>query len=680
MNQSIDQVSANPDKFTPLAKIVSVPPEYSKTVIQLRDPEDGSLLDQFEERGLKPGEVERPRAGDFRSEVTFGNVAPGDYTLRVYGTNLNNKNLKGVSFYEYVTVEENQTVMANVLMGVGVGSATFEQTYTVTDTAGNPLVGAVVTVVRNNAEGVPTYVDRYITNGQGKATVKINLVDPKGVQNAYAHTIYCYADGFDAGSTLLTDTTVNGTVVKGYAVASFGADSTRWLADSFFRWATNLEEVWGTGTYYNAAVLASVGNNYYDLVSSDTMMAIDDNVPAEDFGMLSKERNTLKNLEIEEKTFTLSAMAPQNVVAYTIPMNDETYTVSVPADTTLELHVEADGGVMTYNWYRKAHTTGANWVKMEDIEGAEAIFDTKYYTGVLIFEPVNLTDHPGYYYCEVVNDAGTAKSATIDVLVESIPLKGLAEIVGEPGIGMTLTAELDIVEKNYPDALFRYQWQKKSAGATFVDIPGATNPTYTLPVEELGSQYRVIITSGSYEGELISRAVTSCKGENNTHPTGFGIGHPETGATLPALKSTDVFKKNTKYQLEITLTAASGEKFMLHDSNTDPDYAVINGEYVDYFYPGASNRDFTKVTMYTVYDTANCITDVDLYDLLYPIGGKTADVEYQIDANGKCVAQEQSVTSIWSGVSNGKFKADYTSEYDAWLYLEAEDGYSRFYT
>ena len=30
------------------------------------------------------------------------------------------------------------------------------------------------------------------------------------------------------------------------------------------------------------------------------------------------------------------------------------------------------------------------------------------------------------------------------------------------------------------------------------------------------------ITSGSYEGELISRAVTSCKGENTKHPTTFG--------------------------------------------------------------------------------------------------------------------------------------------------------------
>jgi hypothetical protein len=36
--------------------------------------------------------------------------------------------------------------------------------------------------------------------------------------------------------------------------------------------------------------------------------------------------------------------------------------------------------------------------------------------------------------------------------VESIPLKGTAEIVGEPGIGMTLTAEPDVFLKNYPDA------------------------------------------------------------------------------------------------------------------------------------------------------------------------------------------------------------------------------------
>ena len=73
----------------------------------------------------------------------------------------------------------------------------------------------------------------------------------------------------------------------------------------------------------------------------------------------------------------------------------------------------------------------------------------------------------------------------------------------------------------------------------------------------------------------------------------------------------DVFEENTAYRVEITLRAKSGVGYSLRE-----DQVQINGESANWYYPA---EGVGVVTLYTDYSTADCITFVDIYDIIQPI-------------------------------------------------------------
>ena len=109
-------------------------------------------------------------------------------------------------------------------------------------------------------------------------------------------------------------------------------------------------------------------------------------------------------------------------------------------------------------------------------------------------------------------NAGGADTATSvpssSVAVDPPATAGTPAATGTPVDGQTLTAEPGTWTGTGPID-FTYQWQRcDSAGAGCVDIPGATEETYTLGTDDLGSTVRVVVTGDNGEQtEVPSTAV-----------------------------------------------------------------------------------------------------------------------------------------------------------------------------
>ena len=76
---------------------------------------------------------------------------------------------------------------------------------------------------------------------------------------------------------------------------------------------------------------------------------------------------------------------------------------------------------------------------------------------------------------------------------------GTPAATGTPVDGQTLTADPGTWTGTGPID-FTYQWQRCDAdGADCADVPGATDPTYTLGTDDLGSTVRVVVTGDNGE-------------------------------------------------------------------------------------------------------------------------------------------------------------------------------------
>jgi hypothetical protein len=110
------------------------------------------------------------------------------------------------------------------------------------------------------------------------------------------------------------------------------------------------------------------------------------------------------------------------------------------------------------------------------------------------------------------SNAGGEHAATSapgsSVAVDPPASTGTPEATGTPADGQTLTADPGTWTGTGPID-FSYQWQRCDAGgANCVDITGATDPTYTLGTDDLGSTVRVVVTGDNGEQtEVPSTAV-----------------------------------------------------------------------------------------------------------------------------------------------------------------------------
>ena len=109
------------------------------------------------------------------------------------------------------------------------------------------------------------------------------------------------------------------------------------------------------------------------------------------------------------------------------------------------------------------------------------------------------------------NAAGADSATSVpssSVAVDPPATAGTPAATGTPVDGQTLTAEPGTWTGTGPID-FTYQWQRcDAAGANCVDIPGATDATYTLGTDDLGSTVRVVVTGDNGEQtEVPSTAV-----------------------------------------------------------------------------------------------------------------------------------------------------------------------------
>ena len=101
-------------------------------------------------------------------------------------------------------------------------------------------------------------------------------------------------------------------------------------------------------------------------------------------------------------------------------------------------------------------------------------------------------------------------------------------IMGTPRLGQTLTAQNGTWENN-PTA-FQYRWQRcGTAGAACVNIPGATEKTYTLVAADVGRTMRVRVTAVNADGATNARSAPTAlvapspAPRNTTPPTIAGL-------------------------------------------------------------------------------------------------------------------------------------------------------------
>ena len=149
----------------------------------------------------------------------------------------------------------------------------------------------------------------------------------------------------------------------------------------------------------------------------------------------------------------------------------------------------------------------------------------------------------------------------------------------------------------------------------------------------------------------------------------------DKNVALKKLSTTDTFKDDTKYQLEIIAEASENYTYLLN-------YVTLNREDVEYTYTDNGK----KVIFSTIYDTAKCIQNVEIRDIQYPIAYKTPDQSAVVKTEG-CVMMEQNGRLLdWyyetnPGTANpgfsrldGRFKGE-NRRHQLYIELQATDGY-----
>jgi len=127
------------------------------------------------------------------------------------------------------------------------------------------------------------------------------------------------------------------------------------------------------------------------------------------------------------------------------------------------------------------------------------------------------------------------------------------------------------------------------------------------------------------------------------------------------MSPTDTFEEDTLYALEVLLTADDGYEFD-HYQNDDA-YAYINNIPAYTSYQGSNS----VISAWIFCHTSACISEVDIYDVQYPIGGKTPDEDALVSGDVNTVEYATGSTVEWyyenagnAGFSklDGTFKSD----------------------
>jgi hypothetical protein len=135
--------------------------------------------------------------------------------------------------------------------------------------------------------------------------------------------------------------------------------------------------------------------------------------------------------------------------------------------------------------------------------------------------------------------SNVATSAATGPVGSGAPVAGSAPVVtGSPDQGQILSA---VATWNPTGTSYSYQWQRSGdGGATWSDISGATSPSYTLVVADLGTQVRVTVTAVNPFGQASASSGATAPVQSNA----------PLNSSAPTVSGAD--------QRSVTLTATTG--------------------------------------------------------------------------------------------------------------------------
>lgn len=183
---------------------------------------------------------------------------------------------------------------------------------------------------------------------------------------------------------------------------------------------------------------------------------------------------------------------------------------------------------------------------------------------------------------------------------ESTVLDGRATISGNAVPGQTLTA--NVYDSNAVD--FTYQWQYSKDGATFANIEGATESTYTIKENDKDGYLRVVLRdkSKTYAGTIIS---SSYKGLFEAHLDGQGV----IGTTLTA--KTNYTAENASFKYVWQRKSAGGDYVNIEFQDYSSTYNISVFDINSYIRVGIKYDDSANAK--------NDVTDLSGYVFSEPV-------------------------------------------------------------
>lgn len=156
-------------------------------------------------------------------------------------------------------------------------------------------------------------------------------------------------------------------------------------------------------------------------------------------------------------------------------------------------------------------------VKIVDDDAAAGYYGTSYYNRGLVCGPTRPNGRNEDFNLEVFIVACEQREVVVAPTPQSVPVNSALPSVQGSSIhtGGVLTA-IEGSWTNGPITSYQYQWQQDTAGdASFVNIGGATNRTYTIVAGNAGNQLRVQVKGVNAAGAAASFA--------SSLPTGVAI-------------------------------------------------------------------------------------------------------------------------------------------------------------
>lgn len=197
--------------------------------------------------------------------------------------------------------------------------------------------------------------------------------------------------------------------------------------------------------------------------------------------------------------------------------------------TAVSTLADADGmGTLAYVWQSSPDAT--TWTPISGATGS-TFTPGQTQVGLRIRVTASYTDGGG-------TQESATSTATVPVVNVNDPPTGALVVTGTARNGYTLQATPVLADADGLGVLV-YQWQASGDGATWLDLAGASGPTFTAGAAQVGLMLRVRVTyiDGQGQAELVQSAATAAVLEANRAPTGTLTvgGTPAQGQALSAV-------------------------------------------------------------------------------------------------------------------------------------------------